>query len=92
MKGRVEMSDKIMLADGFEEAFIGIGQQFSRHYAVYDRDICIKVLMKDGMSEDEAEEYFEFNVTGAWVGHGTPIFVRSMTLEDAEPTFDELQQ
>ena len=48
--------------------------------------------MKDGMSEDEAEEYFEFNVTGAWVGHGTPIFVRSMTLEDAEPTFDELQQ
>jgi hypothetical protein len=44
------------------------------------------------MSEDEAEEYFEFNVTGAWVGHGTPIFVRSMTLEDAEPTFDELQQ
>jgi hypothetical protein len=85
--------DRIMIADGFDEAFVGIGQQYNRYFAIYDRDACIKILMeRDGMDEYEAEEYFEFNVTGAWVGHGTPIFVRSMTLEDAEPTFDELQQ
>jgi hypothetical protein len=44
------------------------------------------------MTEDEAEEYFEFNVIGAWVGHGTPVFVQRMKMEDAGDVIDELQQ
>lgn len=85
--------DKIMLADGFEDAFIGVGTQFNRHFAIYDRALCIEVLIKnDGMTEDEAEEYFEFNVIGAWVGHGTPVFVQRMKMEDAGEVIDELQQ
>ena len=47
---------------------------------------------RDGMHEDEAEEYFEFNVTGAWVGHGTPVFVRRLCIEDAHEVIDELQE
>jgi len=87
------MSDMIMMADGFEDAFIGIGTQFNRHFAIYDREACIKVLMdRDGMSEDDAEEFFEFNVLGAWVGHGTPVFVRRMVIEDANDVIDELQE
>ena len=27
------------------------------------------------MTEEEALEYFDYNVQGAWVGEGTPIFV-----------------
>lgn len=82
-----------MIAEGFEEAFIGIGQQYNRYFAIYDRDACIKILMeRDGMDEDEAEEYFEFNVTGAWVGHGTPVFVSKMSLEDATERIDELEE
>jgi len=82
-----------MMADGFEDAFIGIGTQFNRHFAIYDREACIKVLMdRDGMSEDDAEEFFEFNVLGAWVGHGTPVFVRRMVIEDANEVIDELQE
>lgn len=74
----------IMLADGFEEAIVGIGQQFTRQFVVYDRSKCIEILMyRDGMTEEEAEEYFEFNVVGAWVGEGTPVFVRQMVPEDA---------
>jgi hypothetical protein len=62
-------------ADGFDDAFIGYGQQFSRVLAIYDRAKCIEILMKrDGMTEDEAEEFFEFNVTGSWVGEYTPVF------------------
>lgn len=87
------MSDMIMMADGFEDAFIGIGTQFNRHFAIYDREACIKVLMdRDGMSEEDAEEFFEFNVIGAWVGHGTPVFVRRMVIEDAHDVIDELQE
>ena len=32
------------------------------------------------MSEDEAAEYFEFNVVGAWVGESTPVFVRNTNI------------
>ena len=43
---------------GFEEAFLGIGEQFSKlPIAVYDREKCIELLARD-MEYEEAEEYF----------------------------------
>ena len=65
---------EILLADGFDEAFVGIAVQFNTPMAVYDKDKCIGILMED-MSEDEAYEYFEFNVIGAYVGENTPAFI-----------------
>ena len=57
---------------------IGVGQQFNKALAVYDRQKCIEILMeRDGMSDEEAVEYFEYNVTGAWVGEYTPIFLET---------------
>ena len=65
----------VVLCDGMEEAFLGIGVQFSNSpIAVYDREKCIEILAKD-MTYEEAEEYFEFNVIGAWVGEQTPMFL-----------------
>lgn len=66
--------ENVLLADGFEDAFLGIGRKFGDPHAVYDRDKCIEILMKD-MSLEEAEEYFSFNVEGAYVGEQTPIFL-----------------
>lgn len=66
--------EEITLANGFEDAFLGIASQFNRRFAVYDRAKCIEILAKD-MSYDEAEEYFQFNVEGAWVGESTPAFM-----------------
>jgi len=46
----------------------------------YDAEKCIKKMIdRDGMTEEEAIEYFEFNVVGAWVGEGTPAFVYKVT-------------
>jgi hypothetical protein len=64
----------ILIADGFEEAFVGIASQFDKPIAIFDRQKCIKILMRD-MSEDDAYEYFEFNVSGAYVGENTPAFI-----------------
>ena len=65
-----------MLAVGFEEALIGYGNQFNKHVAIYDRDKCIDILMeRDGMDIEEAEEFFEYNVQGAYVGEETPVFL-----------------
>lgn len=66
-----------LLLDGFEDAFIGIARRCGQPaLAVYDRDRCLDLLVRrDGMSYEEAEEFFEFNVQGAWVGEHTPIIL-----------------
>lgn len=75
-----EMLDEesVLLADGFEDAFIGIARQFNRTFAVYDREKCIEILTENGMHEDEAEEYFQFNVEGAYLGESTPAFLEKL--------------
>jgi len=69
--------DDVLLADGFEEAFIGMCTRFGMEpVAAYDRDKCLEVLVqRAGMSYEEAVEYFDFNVIGAWVGDQTPVFL-----------------
>jgi hypothetical protein len=73
-----------LVADGFDEAIIGIGRQFNKNLVIYDEDKCIQILMeRDGMTDEEAIEFFEFNVVGAYVGEYTPVYVRlGTTLED----------
>lgn len=71
--------DKILLADGFDEAFLGIGCSCGgNNVAVYDRNKCIKILERD-MSATEAEEYFSFNTEGAYVGDYTPLFMHKVS-------------
>ncbi len=66
----------ILLADGFDRAFLGVGRTFNGPaVAVYDKNIIITILHKDGMSVDKAYEYFDYNVAGAYVGERTPMFV-----------------
>lgn len=70
-----ECNPEARLADGFDDALIGVGRQFSRYLAVYDYELCAQVLMAQGLTYEEAVEHLEFNVVGAWVGDGTPIFL-----------------
>ena len=80
------------LADGFEKAFVGSTiSAFSREQvALYDYDLCIKVLVKDQqMTEEEAIEYFDYNVIGSWVGEDTPIFIHRHKIENVEDYLDE---
>jgi hypothetical protein len=68
--------EQTLYADGFEGALVGIGQQFNRELAVYDYDKCVDILVSQGMTEEEAHEYMDYNVTGAWVGDHTPVFLK----------------
>ena len=64
-------------ADGFADALIGVGHQFNTQLAVYDWDKCVMILIeRDKMSYEEAVEFMDFNVSGAWVGKNTPVFVK----------------
>ena len=75
-----------MTADGFDDAIIGIGSRCGQpDLLVYDIDTALDILMdRDGMSYEEAQEYFSFNVEGAWVGEGTPIWLQR--IEEPELT------
>ena len=43
-----EYDSEILLADGFEEAFLGVGSAFhEQQVAVYDRNKCIDILVRD---------------------------------------------
>ena len=74
----VEINDKALLADGFDEAIDGMCIQFGQLPIVaYDYNKCIDILIKrDGMSETEAVEYFDFNVVGSYMGPNSPVFIR----------------
>jgi hypothetical protein len=75
----------ILLADGFDEAIIGYAHVQSEAVAVYDSSICIKILMEaHGMEFQDAVEFFEFNVLGAYLGEKTPLFVNVLRAEDED--------
>jgi hypothetical protein len=89
-----QWNGEALLADGFEEAIIGICERFGVVPVVaYDRDKCIEIIIErsavgdtDGLTDDEAYEeaieYFEFNVAGAYVGDGTPVFLTLFNKEE----------
>ena len=79
-----EENPDALLADGFDQALVGIGRRVGqRSLAIYDRNKCIQIIKSDLDSEEDAEEYFEYNVSGAWMGPNTPIFMA--TIRDIFP-------
>jgi hypothetical protein len=63
--------DEFLFADGFDEAIIGVDQPSMR--LIYSVTKCLIALQRE-MSLEEAREYFEFNVSGAYMGEKTPIW------------------
>lgn len=73
------IDEDALFAEGFQDALIGYVQIFNKIVALYDREKCICLLMRrDGMTFEDAEEYFCFNVTGSYVGDSTPAFATIM--------------
>lgn len=68
--------ETILLADGLESAFMGIGRQFSHPVAIYSYKKTLKCLKGMGMTREEAIEYFDFNIAGSFVGDQTPVFLQ----------------
>jgi len=71
-----DYDEETIYFNGFDEALLGLGTQFNRDIAVYDFEKCVDILMsRDDMSYDEAVEYMDYNIIGAYVGAYTPIFL-----------------
>jgi len=68
-----ENNPEAMFADGFDDSILGYD---TKGRVVYSVDSILETLTeRDGMSVDEAKEYFYFNIDGAYVGEYTPIYI-----------------
>ena len=83
--------ERMVKADGLEDAIIGIGSRINMpDVLVYSYNKCLKIFMeRDGMTREEAVEWMEFNVVGAWVGETTPIFVHEIPSDQEVDEFLE---
>lgn len=73
-----EFNEELLMLDPsyFDKAIVGVVTNVKNQAVCYDVNKIIKILMKeDKMSEEEAREYFEFNILGAWVGEYTPMYL-----------------
>jgi len=84
-----ESGDQVLF-DGLDDAIVGIGRQFtSDPLVVYDEDAIIEVLMRDRQieeppdpdaqdPEEEARDFYGFNIQGTYAGPGTPLIVKRL--------------
>lgn len=79
---------KYMMIDGHDNAIIGPAfiwrNQSHASVLVYDAEKIRNNLMGFGMSAEEAREYIEFNIEGAYVGEHTPVLVWPDDMWDGE--------
>ena len=66
----------MMQMDGYDDCVAGTVIRFGMSPVLcYDLHKVIAKMVDDGMTEEEAYEYYNFNMLGAWVGDGTPVFI-----------------
>lgn len=67
----------MILIDGHADAFVGAIHDGNGDFiAVYAENKIIDTLVeRDGMSRDDAREYFLFNIEGACGSEGYPTFI-----------------
>lgn len=69
--------------DKCDAAYIGRGIRCGcQDIAVYDYQKMVQVFIDQGMTDEEAAEWVDYNITGAYIGEGTPIIVYRHELEE----------
>jgi hypothetical protein len=59
----------------YDEAIIGVMERAGGESVIaYDTQIILSVLERS-MSAEEAQEFFEYNILGAYMGDRTPVYI-----------------
>lgn len=62
--------------DGFDDCIIGCYEGFSSSGLVYSKNEIIQTMIeRDGMTLEDALEFYDFNIAGAYVGNNMPVFL-----------------
>lgn len=68
----------LLRMDGFDDAILGVVERIGLQTVCYDLNKVIEILMKQGMDEQDAWDWYQFNMLGAWVGEATPVFLERL--------------
>lgn len=71
-----ECYEELILVEGHDNAILGVADGCGLpSRVVYDRRKVLHNLVRDGIgSHEDAEEFFEYNILGSFVGETTPLF------------------
>ena len=71
------MDEELLKWEGFDAAILGVGSRCGMDdVLVYSKKKMTDILRdRDNMDVEEAIEYLDFNVLGAYIGKRTPIVV-----------------
>lgn len=71
-----EFADGAIVFDGCDEAIAGYATRINLEpVVVYSYKLLVEVFIKQGMTEDEAIEWVDYNIVGSWVGERTPVIL-----------------
>ena len=77
-----QYGEEILLLDPpeqFDPCILGFASRCGMEaVAVYDEAKVINALVDEGMTPEEAIEWYEFNIAGAYLGERTPMFMRGL--------------
>lgn len=68
---------EVLFLDNFDEAIICLIKSFNIYKILYDTNKILSILSKD-MTEEDAIEFFEYNIIGSYVGESTPAFTEDV--------------
>ena len=72
--------EECLTADGFDDALVGCTYG-ANVVAVYDINKMVEILMEEGTDYEDAVDFLDYNVVGAYLGEKTPLYVNFVTQE-----------
>jgi hypothetical protein len=72
-----EYAEGAILLDNLEEAIIGIVEEFGNGRRIlYSKSKILSILqIRDGMTEQESEEFYDYNILGLYAGEQNAVFL-----------------
>jgi hypothetical protein len=68
-----------VLLDGLDDAIVGVvSRLWGDPCVAYDEEKILEAMVKGGMTMEEAIEFFDYKVAGAWMGERTPFILRKV--------------
>jgi hypothetical protein len=72
----IENYPDLLTADDYDDCILGVVEGISIESKIlYSTKKILSKLINDGISYEEALEYFEFNIKGTYIGEHTPVFL-----------------
>lgn len=70
------------LPDQYDAAIAGVVERCGQEpFVVYDEEKLLSILAEELGSHEDALEYFDFNIKGAWLGDDTPGYLTALVDE-----------